>query len=275
MKLAIVGRVNAGKSSLVNALLRQERMIVSAVPGTTRDTVDVRFERDGKAFVVIDTAGIRKERSVQGGLDFYAQRRAERAMRRADVSALVMDATADISRLDRRIAGYALEHHHPVVVVVNKWDLRPQGLTTGRYAKYVRATLRGLDYAPIVFTTATDARNVDVVIDVARGLFRQATTRVKTAQLNKAILHAQTRKSPRPYHGRQGHIYYGAQVEVKPPTFVLFVNDPALFDSTYRRYLENQFRTILPMPEVPVRIFFKSRFRSPSKNLQGPLEPAP
>lgn len=270
MKLAIVGRTNAGKSSLVNALLRQERMIVSSVPGTTRDTVDIRFERDGKAFVVIDTAGIRKERAVQGGVDFYAQRRAERAMRRADVSAIVLDATADISRLDRKIAGYALEHHHPVVIVVNKWDLRPPDLATGRYAKYVRATLRGLDYAPIVFTTATDARNVDAVVDVARGLFRQASTRVKTAQLNKAVLHAQTLKAPRPYHGRVGHMYFGAQVDVKPPTFVIFVNDPALFDSTYRRYLENQFRALMPMHEVPVRIFFKARDRSPSKNLLGP-----
>jgi GTPase len=272
MKLAFVGRVNAGKSSIVNALLRQQRMIVSSVPGTTRDSVDVRFERDGKSFVVIDTAGIRKEKSVQGGLDFYAQRRAERAMRRADISALVLDATADVSRLDRRIAGYALEHHHPVMIVVNKWDLRPPDLTTGRFAKYVRATLRGLDYAPIVYTTATDGRNVDALVDVARGLFRQATTRVKTAQLNKAILHAQTLKAPRPYHGRQGQIYFGTQVDVRPPTFVLFVNDPALFDSTYRRYLENQFRAILPMPEVPVRIFFKARERSPSKNDLGPIE---
>ena len=270
MKLAIVGRVNAGKSSLVNALLRQQRMIVSSTPGTTRDTVDVRFERDGKSFVVIDTAGIRKERAVQGGVEFYAQRRAERAMRRADVSAIVLDATSDVSRLDRSIAGYALDHHHPVLIVVNKWDLRPQDLTTSQFAKYVRATLRGLTYAPIVYTTATDGRNVDAVIDVARGLFRQAATRIKTAQLNKAIEAAQQKRHPRPYHGRVGQIYYGTQVEERPPTFVLFVNDPTLFDSTYRRYLENQFRATLPVPEVPLRIFFKARDRRPSKNALGP-----
>jgi GTP-binding protein len=261
MRLAVVGRVNAGKSSLVNSLLRQDRMIVSAVPGTTRDTVDVRFERDGKAFVVIDTAGIRKERAVQGGVEFYAQRRAERAMRRADVTALVLDATCDIGRLDRQIAGYALEHRHPVLIVVNKWDLRPPGLTTGDFGKYVRATLAGLTYAPIVFTTANTGRNVDTVIDVARGLFRQASTRVRTADLNEALKLSAKLKHPRPRHGRVGQVYYGTQVEVKPPTFVLFVNDPDLFDSTYRRYLENRFREVLPIPEVPMAIYFKARGR--------------
>lgn len=269
MKLAIVGRVNAGKSSLVNALLRQNRMIVSSVPGTTRDTVDIRFERDGKTFVVIDTAGIRKERAVSGGVEFYAQRRAERAMRRADVTALVLDATADVSRLDRQIAGYAVEHHHPVVVVVNKWDLRPPDLTTGRFAKYVRATLRGLTYAPIVYTTATTGRNVDTVIDVARGLFRQAGTRIPTAVLNKAIQIAQQLRHPRPRHGAVGQIFYGTQVEVRPPTFVMFVNDANLFDSTYRRYLENRFRAHLGLPEVPMRIFFKGRDRRPARGARG------
>jgi GTP-binding protein len=270
MRLAVVGRVNAGKSSLVNALVRQARMIVSAVPGTTRDTVDVRFERDGKAFVVIDTAGIRKERAVQGGIEFYAQRRAERAMRRADVTALVLDATADVGRLDRQIAGYALEHRHPVLVVVNKWDLRPPGLTTGAFEKYVRATVPGLAYAPIVFTTATSGRNVDVVIDVARGLFRQAGTRVKTSDLNEALKLSAKLKHPRPRHGRVGQVYYGTQVGVHPPTFVLFVNDPDLFDSTYRRYLENRFREVLPIPEIPMAIFFKGRDRAPAKG-----EPTP
>lgn len=271
MKLAVVGRVNAGKSSLVNALLHQDRMIVSSVPGTTRDTVDLRFERDGRAFVVIDTAGIRKERSVQGGVDFYAQRRAERAMRRADVTALVLDATADIGRLDRRIAGYALDQHHPLIIVVNKWDLRPPDLTTGRFAKYVRDMLGGITWTPIVFTTATSGRNVDALIDVARGLYRQASTRTKTAALNKAVERATAMRHPRPRHGRVGHIYYSTQVDVRPPTFVMFVNDPELFDGTYRRFLENQLRAALPIPEVPVRVFFKSRDRRPSKNELGPL----
>jgi GTP-binding protein len=245
-------------------------MIVSSVPGTTRDTVDLRFELDGRSFVVIDTAGIRKERAVQGGVDFYAQRRAERAMRRADVSALVLDATADIGRLDRRIAGYALDQHHPLLIVVNKWDLRPPDLTTGRFAKYVRDVLGGITWTPIVFTTATEGRNVDAVIDVARGLFRQASTRTKTAALNKAVEKASQLRHPRPRHGRVGSIYYATQVDVRPPTFVMFVNDPDLFDSTYRRYLENQLRAALPIPEVPVRVFFKSRERRPSKNDLGP-----
>jgi GTP-binding protein len=264
MKLAVVGRVNAGKSSLVNALLRQERMIVSSVPGTTRETVDIRFEKDGKAFVVIDTAGIRKERSIQGGVEFYAQRRAERAMRRADVTALVLDATQDIGRLDRQIAGYAVEQAHPLLIVVNKWDLRPPDLTTGVFGRYVRATLAGTAFAPIVFTTATKGRNVDIVIDVARGLFRQASTRVTTADLNEAL-------RPRPRHGKIGHVYYGTQVSTHPPTFVLFVNDPNLFDASYRRYLENRFREVLPLKEVPMHIYFKARERSPAKSGPKPV----
>jgi GTP-binding protein len=271
MKLAVVGRMNAGKSSLVNALLKQERMIVSSVPGTTRETVDVRFEKDGKSFVVIDTAGIRKERMVQGGVEFYAQRRAERAMRRADVTALVLDSTQDVGRLDRQIAGYAVEQAHPVLIVVNKWDLRPPELTTGTFGKYVRATLSGMAFAPIVFTTATKGRNVDVVIDVARGLFRQASTRVSTAKLNEALQLATKLRNPRPYHGRVGHVYYGTQVSTHPPTFVLFVNDPDLFDSTYRRYLENRFREVLPLREVPLRIYFKARERSPAKSGPKPV----
>ena len=270
MRLAVVGRVNAGKSSLVNALVQSERMIVSEVPGTTRDAVDVRFERDGASFVVIDTAGIRKEKSVQVSLDFYAQRRAERAMRRADVTLLVLDATQDVGSLDRRIAGYAVDQHHAVVIVANKWDLRPRGLTTGQFADYLRKTISGLAYAPIVFASATSGRNVQVIVDVALGLHRQAGTRVGTAALNRAITQAMTLKAPRPRHGRVGQIFYGTQVDVRPPTFVAFVNDPELFDSTYRRYLENRFREALPMAEVPIRIFFKARERSPSKNALGP-----
>jgi GTP-binding protein len=270
VSLAFLGRVNVGKSSIVNTLLHEDRMIVSEVPGTTRDTVDVRFERDGEAFVVIDTAGVRKERTVQNSLEFYAKRRSERAIRRADVVALVLDATSDVARLDREIAGMCAQEHRPTILVVNKWDLVPEGVETERYVKYLAKTLDGMAYAPIVFVSAKATRNVWKVVEVARSLHRQTQTRVKTADLNKAIEAAWALRRPRASGGRVGRIYYGTQVGVAPPTFVLFVDDPKLFNDAYRRFLENRFREMLPFPEVPLQILFRARARSPSKLLRGP-----
>jgi len=261
--LAVVGRMNAGKSSLVNALLEQERMIVSEVPGTTRDSVDVRFERDGKVVVVIDTAGIRKERIVHDSVEFYAQRRAERAIRRADVTVLVLDTTAEVARLDRKIAAYAIEHHQPVVVAANKWDLVPREDKLSHFKKHLRTALPPLRHAPVVATSATEGKGVEAVLAAAWRLQGQARTRVGTADVNKALEEAQALRAPKPYQGRRGHIYYGTQVDVAPPTFVLFVNDPELFESNYVRYLENRFRESLPFAEVPLRFFLKARPRAP------------
>lgn len=270
MKLAVVGRVNAGKSTFVNALLGDERMIVSDVPGTTRDTVDVRFAFEGRSLVVIDTAGIRKERSVQGSVDFYAQRRAEKAMRRADVTMLVIDASVESGRLDRQIAAYAVEHVQPVVVVANKWDLcEAQGLEARDFGAYLEQALPGLPFAPVVFASAHTGYNVERSLRVALGLHAQARTRVSTADVNKLIESAYALRKPRPRHGRIGRIYYGSQVDVGPPTFAFFVNDPALFDPAYVRYLGNRIREAFPMAEVPIRIVLKPRERSPSKNTRG------
>ena len=270
LRIAVVGRVNAGKSSFVNALVREERMIVSEIPGTTRDSVDVRFEKDGEAFVVIDTAGIRKERSVQNSVDFYAQRRAERAIRRADVTALVLDATAEIARLDREIAGSAIDGSHPVVFVVNKWDLAPKALKSAAFVKYLATRIPGLAFAPVVFTSALDGTNVARVIEVARSLHDQAGTRVSTADLNRTLERAYAMKKPKPVKSKVGRIFFGTQVDVHPPTFVLFVDDPARFPDAYRRFLENRFRELLPFAEVPFRLRLKARVRGASKNLLGP-----
>ncbi|MDA1194251.1 MAG: ribosome biogenesis GTPase Der [Planctomycetota bacterium] len=267
MRLAVVGRVNAGKSTLVNALVRAERMIVSEVPGTTRDSVDIRFERDGKRLTIIDTAGIRKERSVSGSVEFYAQRRAEKAMRRADVTLLVLDSSTDTARLDRQIAGYAAEQFHPIVIVANKWDLMSrEGVKSRQYLAYLEEHLSGLPYAPIVFTSGVRGRNVEKVLEVAHRLFLQASTRVSTAEVNRVIERAYTLRKPRQRQGRIGRIYYGSQVSAHPPTFTLFVNDRYLFTNDYIRYLGNRFREDLPFPEVPIRIWLKNRERSPSKN---------
>lgn len=271
MKLAVVGRVNAGKSTFVNAMLSDDRMIVSEIPGTTRDSVDIRFKRDGEVFAVIDTAGIRKERSVQGSVEFYAQRRAEKAMRRADVTVLVLDAADDVGRLDRQIAGYALQHFHPVVLVANKWDILEGSVKEKEFAEYLDKTLPGIPFAPLVFTSALERTNIDKVLEVARGLHQQAQTRISTADVNRWIESAYALRKPRPRQGRIGRIYYGSQVDVGPPTFTLFVNEPGLFKPSYIRYLGNRIRRDFPMPEVPVRIYLKRRERSPSKNLKGPL----
>ncbi len=266
MRLAVVGRVNAGKSTLVNAMIRDDRMIVSEVPGTTRDSVDIRFERGGKVLTIIDTAGIRKERTVSGSVEFYAQRRAEKAMRRADVTLLVIDASDDIARLDRQIASYAAEQYHPIVIVANKWDVcAEEDVSTKDFLAYLEQHLPLLPYAPIVFTSALKGRNLDKVLDVAFGLHEQAATRVSTAEVNKFVERAYALRKPRPRHGRIGRIYYGSQVDVHPPTFALFVNDRYLFKPDYIRFLENRFREWLPFPEVPIRVWLKNRERSPSK----------
>jgi GTPase len=272
VRIAIVGRVNVGKSSIVNALVREERMIVSEVPGTTRDSVDVRFEKDGEAFVVIDTAGMRKEKAVQNSLEFYAKRRTERAMRRADVSVLVLDATSDTARLDREIAGYAVAERHPIVIAVNKWDLAPPGFEKERFEKYVRRTLKGVDFAPIVYVSALDGTGLSRMIETARSVHVQATTRVTTADLNRALRVATQVRRPKPVKGKVGKVFYGTQAETSPPTFVLFVDQPGLFEDAYRRYLENRLRESLPFRDVPLKIVFRSRERSPSKNLRGPKE---
>jgi GTP-binding protein len=262
LKIAVVGRVNAGKSTFVNALLADDRMIVSEVPGTTRDSVDLRLERDGRTIVVIDTAGIRKERSIQGGAEFYAQRRAEKAMRRADVTVLVLDAAADVGRLDRRIAGYATEGFHPLVLVANKWDLRPSGVTKSSFVKYLRSSLGGFEFAPVAFTSAREGTGVEAVLAVCARLAEQAATRVSTSAVNRVLVEAQKIRAPKPRRGGVGTIYYGTQVDTRPPSFVIFVNDPALFDDGYLRYLQNRFRAALAIAEVPIRFRLKPRPRT-------------
>lgn len=266
LQIAVVGRVNAGKSTLVNALLGDDRMIVSEVPGTTRDSVDLRFEYEGKGFVVIDTAGIRKERAVQGSVEFYAQRRAEKAMRRADVTVLVLDASIEVGRLDRQIADYAMQHYQPVVIVANKWDLCTGHMRPKDFDEYLDKALPGNQYAPIIFTSGIKGRNVKRIVEVAQGLYEQSKYRVSTADLNKILEDAYALRRPRPKQGRIGKIYYGSQVGTEPPTFVLFINERYLFPKDYIRFLGNRLREALPIGEIPIRIEFKERDRSPSKN---------
>ena len=270
MKLAIVGKRNAGKSTFINTLAGSERVIVSETPGTTRDAVDIRFEKDGLTYVAIDTAGVRKRRSVRTSVEFYSIARALASVRRADVILFLIDATVPISRVDKQLGAAIEKEVKPVVLVVNKWDLAVGRTTTGEFADYLARTLAGLGYAPISFTSAKDAKNVLATIDLARNLYKQAGERVTTSQLNRILektIHARRPPSPK---GTPPKVYFATQVAVQPPTIVLSVNDPDLFGPDYRRYIENQFRESLPFPEVPIRLFFRAhREKKPGRKTPG------
>ncbi len=260
LKLAIVGRRNTGKSTFINSLAQADRVIVSEVPGTTRDSVDVRFERDGKTFIAIDTAGVRKKSSIANSIEFYSLARAERSIRRADAVLMFFDPQARISKVDKQLADYVLENHKPAIFVVNKWDLmRP--MPTGKWADYLRATFPSLDHMPIAFITAKSGKNVQSVLNLAQNLQKQARARVSTSDLNKVIRKAVERQSPPLRKNRQPRIYFGTQAAIEPPTVVLFTNGPELFDNTYRRYLLKWFRDHLPFGEVPIRLELRHRGR--------------
>jgi GTPase len=270
MKLAIVGRRNTGKSTFINALAQSERMIVSEVPGTTRDSVDVRFERDGKSFLAIDTAGVRKKASLANDVEFYSAHRAERSVRRADVVLLFLDARVRISKVDKQLAGYVLENYKPAIFVVNKWDLMVP-MPTEKFVHYLRGTFTNLDYVPIAFITAKDGKNVHRVLSLAQNLHKQAGVRVGTADLNRVLREALAKQPPPLRQNRRPKVYYATQVAAQPPTVVLITNGPELFDDTYRRYLLKTFRDQLPFPEVPIKLHLRHKHRDD----QPPDEGAP
>jgi len=259
MKLAIVGRRNVGKSTLVNAIAGEERMIVSEVPGTTRDSVDVIFEKDGKRFVAIDTAGVRKRGRLANSIEFYSMVRAQRSIERADVVLFLVDVTEEISDLDKRLAREIADQMKPCVIVGNKWDLAKGNMATSEYADYLGGVLSGLDFAPLTFTTATTGRRVMPTIELAQQLYKQAHTRATTGEVNRVLAKAVAERSPRPRGGRRAKFLYGTQVSVAPPTIIVFVNDTRLVEAPYRRYLANAFRRGLPFPEIPVRVHVRSR----------------
>ncbi|GMV97454.1 MAG: GTPase Der [Phycisphaerae bacterium] len=260
MKLAIVGRRNVGKSTFINALAGQERVIVSEIPGTTRDAVDVRFEHDGRTFLAIDTAGVRKKSKLADDIEFYGFHRAELSIRRADVVLLLIDATADVGQVDKRLAAYVAEQYKPCILVVNKWDLAKGRASSEDYGEYLLRTLPGLAYAPVAFTTASRARNVSAVIDLAASLFKQSRTRVSTGELNQALEAVAAGNAPKARKGGGAvKIYYATQVAVSPPTIVLFVNDPGRVSPAYERFLLNRFHEWLPFREVPIRLAFRGR----------------
>ena len=260
MKIAIVGRRNVGKSTIVNALAGAERVIVSESPGTTRDSVDVRFEMEGRVLVAIDTAGIRKRRKLASDVEFYGRHRALRSIRRADVVLVVIDATDPVGRVDKQLLQYIVELFKPVVLTVNKWDMAEDRASREDYGPYLTKEIPELAYAPIVFTCARSGLGLREAVGMAGQLFEQSRLRVGTAELNILVEKIVARHAPRSSRtSKPGRIFYATQVATCPPTVVCFVNYLDAFDVTYQRYMLNQLRERLPFPEIPIRLLFKPR----------------
>ena len=269
LKLAIVGKRNSGKSTLINALAGEPRVIVSEIAGTTRDSIDVRIEIEGRSILAIDTAGLRRRKSFADDIEFYAYKRMLGAIRRAEVVALLVDATADISQVDQKLAQELQRQARPTMIVVNKWDLVEEKVSPEDYLDYITRELRGLDYAPIVYISAEKREGLGDMIAMAFNLQEQANHRETTGRLNSVIERILTERGPSSKLGTKAKLFYVAQVEVNPPTIVMVVNDPRLFEGNYERFLMNRPREELPYSEVPIRLVFSKRKRKDLDELKS------
>jgi GTP-binding protein len=271
IRIAIVGRPNVGKSRLLNAILGQERVIVSDVPGTTRDAVDTEFEyTEGEGpdaytyhVTLIDTAGIRRRGRIEAGIERYSVIRTLRAIQRADVVLLVIDATEGITAQDTHIAGYVLEENKGMVLVVNKWDLvEKDSSTIHAYTDHLRQELNFVPYVPFVFISAKYGQRVNKVLPLALKVARERTKRITTAQLNKLVKEAIEAHPPPSKPGKWLKFYYATQADIKPPTFVFFVNDAEAVHFSYKRYLENQIRGAFGFEGTPIKMIFRERHQT-------------
>ncbi len=260
IKIAIVGKPNVGKSSLLNRLLGQERVIVSPIPGTTRDAVDTRLTYQDIPLTLIDTAGIRRRGRIEVGVEKYSVLRTLKAIERSDVALLMLDATTGITAQDAHIAGYILEAWKSVVIVVNKWDaIEKDPFTMQAFTQEVRQALQFLDYAPILFISAKTGLRVEQVLPTAIRVQEERLVRLPTSKLNQILQNALERHAPPAQAGRSLKIFYGTQVRSDPPTFLIYVNDYRLAHFTYLRYLENCLREEYPFEGTPIRIVLKNR----------------
>lgn len=257
---AIIGRPNVGKSSLVNALLNQDRVIVSPVEGTTRDAIDTPFTRDGREYVVIDTAGIRKKGKVYEKIEKYAVLRSLQAIERADVIVFVIDGIAGIRDQDKHVAGYAHEAGKPILIVYNKWDgVEKDEHTLAAVTKQIRDAFVYLSYAPILFVSAKTKQRVHQILPQIDNIYNYSQMRIQTSVINEVLADAQRITPPPSHKGQRLNILYGSQVSVAPPTFVLFVNEPQLLHFSYRRYLENRLREAFILEGTPIRIIARKK----------------
>lgn len=260
LKIAVVGKPNAGKSSLVNRLLGFERTIVTDLAGTTRDAIDTPFECDGQKYTLIDTAGIRKKRSVSDDVEYYSVLRAFDAVRRADVCLLVVDSSEGLTEQDVKIIGYVHEQGKPSVIVMNKWDLiEKDSKTVNKFEEKLKADLKFMDYYLSVYISAKTGQRAENVLKYARTAYENANRRISTGTLNDLILDAVRTNEPASVNGKRLRIYYCSQPSVCPPTFVLFVNDEQLMHFSYKRYLENVLRRAADFSGTPIRLVVRNR----------------
>ncbi len=255
IRFAIIGRPNVGKSSLTNALVGEDRVIVSEIEGTTRDAIDTVFTFKGKEYVAIDTAGIRRRGKVQEYVEKYSVLRAKSAIDRADVVLVLIDGARGIIEQDKHVAGLAHEALKGVIIVLNKWDLVPKDhKTMAEMEKKIRSEFQYLDYAPIAFTSAIDGKRVDTLLPLIEEVYANVNRRIQTSVLNEVILDAQLSNPPKTHNGKRLKIYYATQVEAAPCVIVLSVNEPDLLHFSYKRYLENRLREAFDFKGVPINI---------------------
>ena len=260
IKVAIIGKPNVGKSSLVNRILGQERVIVSDVAGTTRDAVDSYFEKDGQKYLIIDTAGMRKKSKVDDRVEKFSVLRATMAIERSDVCLIMIDAQEGVTEQDTKVAGLAHDAGKACIIVVNKWDaIEKDGKTMQRMEEDVRRDLSYMTYAPVLFLSALTGQRVEKLFGLIDSVVNQAAMRIPTGVLNQVLADAQARVQPPTDKGKRLKIYYMTQIGVKPPHFVIFCNDAQLFHFSYRRYLENQIRATFGLTGTPVRITIRQK----------------
>ncbi|MFO7263657.1 MAG: ribosome biogenesis GTPase Der [Bacillaceae bacterium G1] len=260
IRIAVIGRPNVGKSSLVNAILGEQRVIVSPIAGTTRDAIDTPFVSDGQSYVLIDTAGMRKRGKIYETTEKYSVLRALRAIERSDVCLLVLDAQDGVVDQDKRIAGYAHEAGRAIIVIVNKWDaIEKDTHTAQRFTEQIRREIPFLDYAPVLFISAKTGQRVHTILKRVNDVAEQHARRIPTALLNDVVADAMMQTPPPSKRGKKLRIHYVTQASVKPPTFVFFVNDPELFHFSYQRYFENRFRAAFQFEGTPLRFMIRER----------------
>jgi GTP-binding protein len=261
IKVAIVGRPNVGKSSLLNAFVGEARSIVSPISGTTRDAIDMVVQREGQTYRFIDTAGIRKKKSVEYGPEFFGINRAFKAIRRADVVLLVLDAIDGVTEQDQKLAGRIVEEGRACVIVVNKWDaIEKDSYTIYEHEGHLKARLNFVEWVDTSFVSALKGQRVEKILDLVNAAAEQYQRRVSTSVINEVLEEAVGWHSPpATRQGRQGKIYYGTQVSSRPPTIALFVNNPELFKDNYRRYVEKQFRQGLGFTGTPIRLLWRGK----------------
>ena len=261
LNIAVVGKPNVGKSSIINAILGEQRTIVSNIPGTTRDAIDTPFEHEGKQYVIVDTAGLRRKRAIEDeSIERYSVIRSLAAIRRADVVLITVDASEELSEQDVRIAGYAHEEGKPSILIVNKWDLIEKNTNTmNSFTKKLKVDLAFMSYVPMLFTSAKTGQRINKIFDLIDLVYEQNSRRITTGTLNDVVSEAVTATAPPSDKGRQLRIYYATQVAVNPPTFVLFVNDTNILHFSYKRYLENYFRKSFGLDSTPIRLFARNK----------------